>query len=154
MTPRPIQTGVDEAWLDYNGHVNDAAYAVIAAAANEAFCADLDLSEEYRRRTGRALFTARMTVEFRSEIPPGSVITVLRRLDRLGTSSITVTARIQAAQPGEDGRREDGPGEDGDGPAAAETEHVYVHVDSATNASTPFSPAQRRVLSALLGASF
>jgi carnitine 3-dehydrogenase len=135
--PRPFEVAVDPAWLDYNGHVTDAAYAVIAAAANEALFADVDLSEDYRRRTGKALYTARTTIAYHREIPPGSVVQVLRRLDRVGTSSCTVSTQISVA-----------------GELSAETEHAYVHVDADTGASTRFSDAQRSRLEPLLDTSF
>lgn len=135
-TPEPFEVAVDPAWLDYNGHVTDAAYAVIAAAANEAFFADLDLSEDYRRTTGKALYTARASITYHREIPPGSIVRVLRRLDRVGTSSCTVSTEISVA-----------------GEQAAETEHVYVHVDAGTGSSTAFSETQRSLLDTLLDTS-
>lgn len=121
--PVPYSTGVDPGWLDFNGHVNDSAYAVLIAAANEELLAAFDLSEDYRRRTGRAIYTAQLTIRYRSEIGAAAIVHVPRTVTRVGKSSLVVTARMLVEDR-----------------LCAETEHVYVHVDD--DGSRPWSEDQ------------
>lgn len=110
---RTVDLHVDPAWLDYNGHVTDAAYAVIASRANEELLEALDLGRTYRARTGSACFTARQLIEHRGEIAPGASVTVASRVTRVGRTSLTVAATMSV-----------------DSDVRAEAEHVYVHVDA------------------------
>ena len=51
------QTTVRSEWIDYNGHMNDAAYAQVLTDANECFLDALGLSASYREATGCGLFS-------------------------------------------------------------------------------------------------
>jgi acyl-CoA thioester hydrolase len=117
-------------WIDYNGHVTDAAFAIIAAEANEAALERIGMSEAYRRETGHALYSARLEIDFRAEIPPTGTITITSSVESIGRTSVTMTATISRS----------------DGEIAAETKHVYVLVDGAASARVPLSPEQRRAL--------
>jgi acyl-CoA thioester hydrolase len=61
-------------WIDYNGHLNDAGYAVLLSAANEVVLAHLGLSQDYRMATGRALYTAESHIRYLAEARRGDAI--------------------------------------------------------------------------------
>ncbi len=68
--PAPFRghsTRVRPEWVDYNGHMNDAAYAVVLGEANEAFLEALGLSAAYRERTGAGLFTVESHIRYLAE---------------------------------------------------------------------------------------
>jgi acyl-CoA thioester hydrolase len=120
-------------WIDYNGHVTDAAYAAIAAEANEAALAAIGLSEPYRQATGRALYTARLEIDFRSEISATALLEVRSAVASIGRTSVVMTTKFRRA----------------DRSLAAETRHVYVHVDAASGDTIELSAAQRSALETL-----
>jgi acyl-CoA thioester hydrolase len=117
-------------WIDYNGHVTDAAFAIIAAEANEALLASVGMSEDYRRQTGRALYSRRLEIDFLAEIPATGTISVTSSVEKIGRTSVTMLATIT---------REDDL-------VAAETRHVYVLVDGNTNRGLALSDDQRDAL--------
>ncbi len=69
-----FETAVGQEWIDYNGHLNDAGYAVLLGAANELLLADLGLSEAYRRSTGRALYTVASHIRYLAECKQGDAV--------------------------------------------------------------------------------
>jgi acyl-CoA thioester hydrolase len=62
------RAGVDPSSIDYNGHLNDAAYAQVLTDANEEFLDALGLSATYRERTGCAMYTVEITLKFMQEV--------------------------------------------------------------------------------------
>jgi acyl-CoA thioester hydrolase len=124
---------VDEAWIDYNGHLTDSAYAVILSDANEAFLDSLGLSEPYRERTGRSLYTSECHIRYRAEVNREQV-RARTRLVELHNKAIRVATTLTRA----------------DGVDAAQADHVYVHVDGATGRPCEFDDDTRmRLLSVL-----
>lgn len=65
---------VCEEWLDYNGHVTDSAYAVICAAANEAFLEHVGVSADYQARTGCTTYTVESHLRYLDEVGRGAVL--------------------------------------------------------------------------------
>lgn len=59
---------VPEAAIDYNGHMNDAAYAQVFSDANEVFLDMLGLSATYRKATGCSMYTVEITIKFLREV--------------------------------------------------------------------------------------
>ncbi|SDL88487.1 thioesterase family protein [Sediminibacillus halophilus] len=59
MTNKPFhyQNLVHDEWVDYNGHMNDAAYAKAFSQAVDAFIDDIGLDEETRKSWGYTIFT-------------------------------------------------------------------------------------------------
>jgi acyl-CoA thioesterase FadM len=126
----PIRVVDHPDWIDYNGHVTDAAYAAIAAGANEQALAAIGLSEAYRAETGRALYTARLEIDFRSEIAADAELEVASAVSSIGRTSVVMTTRIATAG----------------GAVSAATRQVYVHVDAKTGDKVPLSAEQRSAL--------
>ncbi|MFL5756650.1 MAG: thioesterase family protein, partial [Chloroflexota bacterium] len=71
---------VRDEWLDYNGHLHDAFYAVVFSDANEELFAALDLSEAYRAAEGKAYYTVETHLRFVAESSRGDVLTAATTL--------------------------------------------------------------------------
>lgn len=69
-----FRTSVRPEWVDYNGHMNDSAYAVVCTEANEAFLDHLGLSAAYRERTDAALYTVEAHLRFLKECHEGETL--------------------------------------------------------------------------------
>lgn len=138
------QTTIGPDWIDYNGHLNDAGYAVLLAAANELLLADLGLSADYRRATGRALYTVASHIRYLAECTLGTALTARSLLVSADPKRLRVhTELVRAASPGRGGP---------DSSVAATGEYLYLHVDEAAGGVTPMSDDRWAAVSALLTA--
>jgi len=130
------RTEVGGDWIDYNGHLNDAGYAVLLSAANEVLLAHLGLSEDYRVATGRALYTVESHIRYLAEARHGDDIEAASLLAGADAKRLRLQTLLRR----------------GDGTAIATGEYVYLHVDPAAGGVTAM-PAQRwAAVSALLSA--
>ena len=130
------RTEVGGDWIDYNGHLNDAGYAVLLSAANEVLLAHLGLSEDYRVATGRALYTVESHIRYLAEARHGDAIEAASLLAGADAKRLRLQTLLRR----------------GDGTAIATGEYVYLHVDPVTGGVTAM-PAQRwAAVSALLSA--
>jgi acyl-CoA thioester hydrolase len=130
------RTDVREEWIDYNGHLHDACYAIVLSEANEVMFADLELSEDYRVETGRAMYTVECHIRFLAESKRG---------DTLVASSILVSAdpkrmRVHTLLSLDDGT------------AVATGEFFYLHVDEAAGGVTPMPRDRWALVESLLNA--
>ena len=110
------RTEVRDEWIDYNGHLNDAGYAVLLSEANELLLADLGLSAEYRARTGRALYTVECHIRYLAESRLGDSLHALSFVVSGDAKRLRVHTTL--ARRG--------------GAAIATGEHLYLHVDTAS----------------------
>jgi acyl-CoA thioester hydrolase len=113
-------------WIDYNGHLNDAGYAVVLSEANEVLLAYLGMSEAYRAATGRALYTAECHIRYLAESKLGDVLSAASMLVSADPQRLRVHTLLSRA----------------DGVPIATGEHLYLHVDEAEGGVTPM-PADR-----------
>ncbi len=67
-TPRVFQSRLDPSWIDYNGHLRDAYYTLIASASIDALMDDLGIDATYRRESQCTLYTVEMHVRYLREI--------------------------------------------------------------------------------------
>jgi acyl-CoA thioesterase FadM len=123
-------------WIDYNGHLNDAGYAVLLSAANEAVLAYLGLSQDYRAATGRALYTAESHIRYLAEA---------RRGDPIEAASLLAAADAKRLRLQTLLRR-------GDGTPVAAAEYLYLHVDPVAGGVTAMPPQRWAAVSAMLTA--
>ena len=128
------RTDVREEWIDYNGHLHDAGYAIVLSEANEVLLDDLGLSASYRARTGRAMYTAECHIRYLAECGPG---------DRLGAASLLVGADVKRLRVHTALTR-------ADGTLVATGEHLYLHVDDAAGRVTAMPPDRWAAVAALL----
>ncbi|HKA98856.1 MAG TPA: thioesterase family protein [Streptosporangiaceae bacterium] len=130
------RTEVREEWIDYNGHLNDAGYAIVLGEANEVLLADLGLSEAYRMDTGRAMYTVESHIRYLAEA---------RRGDVIEAASLLVSADAKRMRVHTLLRR-------GDGVPIATGEYFYLHVDQAAGGVTAMPPDRWAAVDALLTA--
>jgi acyl-CoA thioester hydrolase len=66
-----FQATVVSEWVDYNGHMNDAAYAVVFSRAGDALMDRIGLDAGARKRTGQSLFTLQVMLHYFKETKDG-----------------------------------------------------------------------------------
>jgi acyl-CoA thioesterase FadM len=130
------RTGVREEWIDYNGHLHDAGYAIVLSDANEMLFADLGLSEDYRARTGRALYTVECHIRYLAQSKRGDVLVAASLLVSADPKRMRVHTWLS---------REDGV-------PIATGEHLYLHVDEAAGGVTAMPDDRWAAVEALLSA--
>jgi acyl-CoA thioesterase FadM len=130
------RTEVREEWIDYNGHLHDAGYAIVLSEANEALLAHLGLSEDYQVGTGRAMYTVESHIRYLAEAKRGDVI----EAESLLVSADAKRLRVHTLL-----RRDDGV-------AVATGEYLYLHVDQTAGDVTGMPPDRWAAVNALLSA--
>jgi len=63
-------------WVDYNGHMNDAAYALVFSRAGDALMDRIGLDAAARKRTGYSLFTLQIMLHYFKEAKEGDAFSV------------------------------------------------------------------------------
>ena len=77
MTPLPVlDIDVPPDWIDYNGHMNDACYAIAFSRAGDAFMETIGLGEKERAATKRSIFTLALVIRFIAEAKGGEMLSV------------------------------------------------------------------------------
>ncbi|WP_251977911.1 thioesterase family protein [Salinicola avicenniae] len=76
MTATMLTTEVAEAWVDYNGHMNDAEYARVFSLAVEALMDRLGLDEAGRTAHGYTIYTLETHLCYRQEAHRGEQLDV------------------------------------------------------------------------------
>src|SRR5271157_4167369 len=69
-------TEVASEWVDYNGHMNDAAFAIVFSRSVDALMDRIGLDAAARKRTGRSLFTMQMMLHYFKEAKEGDAVAV------------------------------------------------------------------------------
>ena len=64
----PYIATIDPSWIDYNGHLRDAYYGLIASLAIDVVMDDLGLDAAYRARTHCTLYTLEVHINYLAEI--------------------------------------------------------------------------------------
>jgi acyl-CoA thioester hydrolase len=64
----PYRAAIEPEWIDYNGHLRDAHYTLIASYAADALMDYLGLDAVYRQRTRCTLYSLEMHVHYRREV--------------------------------------------------------------------------------------
>lgn len=129
-------TDIRQQWIDYNGHLNDAGYAVVLSEANEVLLAYLGLSADYRARTGRAMYTVECHIRYLAECRLGDVLEAASLLVSADVKRMRVHTTLTRC----------------DGTAVATGEHLYLHVDDAIGRVTPMPSDCWEAVEALLAA--
>lgn len=137
---RPIQVysvTAPASWMDYNGHMNAAAYAHAFDQAMDAFLQSMHLGEDYVRREGGALFTIQNHITYQREVREGDNLTVSLQLIDLDAKRVHVFLRLMNTSTGMQ---------------AAVSELLSMHVDLTDRRSCPFPPEIHHQLEGLLKA--
>ncbi|MGH8131815.1 MAG: thioesterase family protein [Steroidobacteraceae bacterium] len=132
------ETSILPAWIDYNGHLRDAYYAVILSYAADALMDRLRMDAAYRRRSGCTLYTAEMHIHYLREV---------RETDTAAVTVYILGADHKRIHAGFELRRAAA-----EEPAAT-AELMLLHVrQGATPATEPFPPEVAAALAELQSA--
>jgi acyl-CoA thioester hydrolase len=71
-----LETTVVSDWVDYNGHMNDAAYAIVFSRSIDALMDRVGLDAAARKRTGQSLFTLQMMLHYFKEAKEGDALAI------------------------------------------------------------------------------
>lgn len=121
-------------WLDYNGHLHDASYAIVLSDAHEVLFESLGLSADYRASRSASMFTVETHIRFVAECSLGQTLTAVTVLVDADAKRMRLHSELYA-----------------DDVLAATGESLYVHVDTNVGRSAPL-PADRRALVEALAA--
>jgi acyl-CoA thioesterase FadM len=133
---REYRTRVRPEWVDYNGHMNDAAYSAVLSEANEVLLDALGLSADYRQRTGAGLFTVESHVRYLEECTLDQELTAASVLVAADTKRLHVSTELLDAA----------------GRPMATGEHLYLHVDAGAGRVTAMPADRQQQVDALLAA--
>jgi acyl-CoA thioester hydrolase len=87
-------------WIDYNGHLRDAYYAVIISLAIDALMDRVGLDEGYRKRTGGTLYTLEMHFHYLHEVKHSDTAEVDMRILAVDRKRIQAAFELKrAGQP-------------------------------------------------------
>lgn len=127
---RGYTTTVHPEWLDYNGHMNDSAYAVVCTEANEVLLEALGLSADYQAATQHAMFTVEAHLRYLDEVGPDA---------RLRAETLLVDASSKRVRVHTTVLR------DGDHPVLT-GEYLFLHVDQRAGKVVPMPPDRERAV--------
>ena len=80
---RLYDTEVYTEWVDYNGHMSEAFYALVFGFTTDAFLDVIGMGSAYRESSGMSLYTLEIHVSYLQEVREGApLITTTQVLDR------------------------------------------------------------------------
>jgi acyl-CoA thioester hydrolase len=129
------RTAIAAEWIDYNGHVRDAYYALILSYASDALMDRLGMDAAYRAASGNTLYTVEMHIHYLREIHHSDIVAVGVRL--LGADHKRIHAAFEVSCEGRSA-------------PAATAEFMLLHVHQGDSVSTvAFEPAIAGAIAAL-----
>jgi acyl-CoA thioesterase FadM len=142
--PEPVATGapftayrqqVRPEWLDYNGHLNDASYAIVISAAHELVLEELGLSADYRAGHEASMFTVETHLRYLAEVSGGQELTAATVLVEADRKRLRLHSELYA-----------------DAELAATGECLYLHVDTTAGRTAPLPDDRQARVDAMLAA--
>jgi acyl-CoA thioester hydrolase len=100
-------------WVDYNGHMNDAAYALVFSRAGDRWMERIALGPDEREATGYTLFTLQIMLHYFHEVRQGAPLRVTAQLLEHDDKRARLWMELRSPI---------------DGPAVAATEQLYLSV--------------------------
>lgn len=76
MTLSVWREPVQDAWIDYNGHLSEAYYVLVLGHATDAVMDAVGLGPEYRSANEASLYTVEAHIRYLEEVPAGSDLEV------------------------------------------------------------------------------
>jgi acyl-CoA thioester hydrolase len=132
-----FHTGVKPEWIDYNGHMNDAAYAQVLTDANELFLGALGLSADYRAQTGCGLYTVETHIRFLREVSGDDTIVAQTMLVEHDPKKVRLHTTLVDPATGDE---------------VATGESLYLNVDQAAGRVAPFPEDRAATLASVQAA--
>jgi acyl-CoA thioester hydrolase len=134
------QTAILPQWIDYNGHLRDAYYALIVSHAIDALMERIGVDAAYQQRTGCTLYTVETHIHYLHEVKQAD--TALLSVRIAGADAKRIHAAFELLRAGHSG-------------VAASAEAMLLHVcrQGETARTTPFPPAVTAAIAQLQAAS-
>ena len=113
-------------WIDYNGHMNDAYYALVFSRALDRLMTRIGLQQEGRSRDSPTIYTMTATIHYFAELREGEAFEARTRILAHDAKRLHLWADMVRS----------------DGVLAASSEQVFLCVDQsgATPRAAPFAP--------------
>jgi acyl-CoA thioester hydrolase len=122
-------------WVDYNGHMNDAAYALVFSRAGDRWLDRIGLDAETRKATGYTVYTLQIMLHYFNEAKLGAPLRVLCQVLEFDTKRARLWMEMRSPL---------------DGPTIAASEQLYLSVRQAEETrSAPWSEESRALLEAM-----
>jgi acyl-CoA thioester hydrolase len=93
-------TVVASDWVDYNGHMNDAAYALVFSRATDALMDRIGLDAAARKASGRTLYTLQIMLHYLQEASEGAPLFVACQLLEHDDKRMRVWLEMRAGKDG------------------------------------------------------
>jgi acyl-CoA thioester hydrolase len=102
MTELPVyHATIEPAWIDYNGHVRDAYYALVASHAVDDVMDRLGLDAAYRGRTHCTLYTVELHLHYLHEVKSSDDLAVISSILDCDRKRIHLGCRFVCSRIGE-----------------------------------------------------
>jgi acyl-CoA thioester hydrolase len=137
--PSPLfTTAVDSAWIDYNGHMNDAYYALVFSRTGDKLLEAIGLETQGRDRTSRTIYTTTLTIHYHHEVREGERLAADARVLECDAKRLRIWFEMR----------------NGNGAVVATSEQVYLCVDQSGEKprAAAFLPEQQAAIAALAAA--
>lgn len=121
--PTTHETIVEDAWVDYNGHMNLAYYVLVFDRGTDGFLEGIGMTADHRDRTGSSAFVAETHVSYLAEVMAGERLRVTTRVIDYDAKRLHLYHAMTRAD---------------DGIPVAETELMILHVDLNGRRVCPF----------------
>jgi acyl-CoA thioester hydrolase len=134
--PAPLfTTSVDPAWIDYNGHMNDAYYALVFSRTGDKLLEAIGLETQGRNRTSRTIYTTTLTIHYHHEVAEGEMLAAEARVLEYDAKRLRIWFEMRNA----------------DGAVVASSEQVYLCVDQSGEKprAASFLPEQQAAIAAM-----
>jgi acyl-CoA thioesterase FadM len=116
------ETDIKSEWLDYNGHMNDAAYAIALSQANDTGLDSFGIGATYREATGRTMYTVEAHIYYQAEVHASDHLTAIIHVSEVGPKKLRLATELIKKN----------------GDVAARGEFLYLHYDQKSQAAVPF----------------
>jgi len=126
------ETQVAPDWVDYNGHMNDAAFALVFSRAGDALMDRIGLDAAARKATGRTLFTLQVMLHYFKEANEGGSLSVACHLLEHDDKRMRIWLDMRAGRQG---------------PVLAASEQLLLSIDNSAGARA--APWRAETLAAL-----
>ena len=127
-----FETRVAPDWVDYNGHMNDAAYALVFSRASDALMDRIGLDAAARSASGLTLYTLQIMLHYFKEAIEGAPLCVVCQVLEHDDKRMRVWLEMRAGR---------------EGASLAASEQLYLSVDK--NAGSRAAPWRAETLAAL-----
>lgn len=117
---------VQDAWIDYNGHLSEAYYVLVLGHATDAVMEAVGLGPDYRAAHDASLYTVEAHVRYLEEVPAGSELEVRSSIIGIAPKLLWIWHELWVA-----------------GRLRATEELLGVHVRSGSSAPLPDDVAAR-----------